>query len=843
MNTNCIESEHPRRFIFSKPLAYQVLAFRHCIRYMFFMIRNFLLVAFRNLRRNKAFSAINIVGLAIGIATCLLILLFVGHELSYDRYNDKANRIVRVTFQANMPGGMIKEADVMPPVGPTLKKDFPEVLEATRIRTYGTPRLSNGRQIFREDRFAFVDSSFFRVFTIPLLRGDTATALTQPNTIVITKAVARKYFGSEDALGKTMVFKDDNLAPMKVTGIIDEMPENSHFHFGLLASMAGLPEANDPSWMNSNFFTYLLLPKQYDYKKLEARLPDELDKYAGQQFQKGLGITLGDYRKAGNSIDLLLQPLTDIHLHSNLTGEVEPNGDIRYVYIFGAIAVFILLIACINFMNLSTAGASKRAREVGIRKVLGSMKGQLLGQFLAESLLLTAVAMILAVALVYWTLPLFNGLIGQTVNIHWRSMPWLLPALIGFGLFTGILAGSYPAFFLSSFSPVAVLKGRLTSGKGGASLRSGLVVFQFFISISLIVGTVVVYRQLSYIRHERLGYDRDNVLVIQEVYWLGKNVDAFRQELLNDPRVASVSLSGYLPAGQSYGNNYMVNPDGNASKLIKTVLYQVDDSYISTLGMQLAAGRNFSKAFGTDSSAVIVNETAARVFGWGQNALGHTLANTENDGTRKVYRVVGVVKDFHFRSFHERITPLVMELGGDYSNMIVRTRTSDYTGLFAKMKRYWADAKAEAPFSYSFLDERFNDSIKAEQTIGRILGIFAGLTIFVACLGLFGLATFTAEQRTKEIGIRKVLGADTHTIVALLSGDFLRLVGLAFLIATPIAWLGMNHWLQDYPYRITIGWQVFAFAAGLTLVITLLTISLRAVKAALANPVDSLRSE
>lgn len=807
------------------------------------MIRNFLLVAFRNLRRNKAFSAINIVGLAIGIATCLLILLFVGHELSYDRYNDKANRIVRVTFQANMPGGMIKEADVMPPVGPTLKKDFPEVLEATRIRTYGTPRLSNGRQIFREDRFAFVDSSFFRVFTIPLLRGDTATALTQPNTIVITKAVARKYFGSEDALGKTMVFKDDNLAPMKVTGIIDEMPENSHFHFGLLASMAGLPEANDPSWMNSNFFTYLLLPKQYDYKKLEARLPDELDKYAGQQFQKGLGITLGDYRKAGNSIDLLLQPLTDIHLHSNLTGEVEPNGDIRYVYIFGAIAVFILLIACINFMNLSTAGASKRAREVGIRKVLGSMKGQLLGQFLAESLLLTAVAMILAVALVYWTLPLFNGLIGQTVNIHWRSMPWLLPALIGFGLFTGILAGSYPAFFLSSFSPVAVLKGRLTSGKGGASLRSGLVVFQFFISISLIVGTVVVYRQLSYIRHERLGYDRDNVLVIQEVYWLGKNVDAFRQELLNDPRVASVSLSGYLPAGQSYGNNYMVNPDGNASKLIKTVLYQVDDSYISTLGMQLAAGRNFSKAFGTDSSAVIVNETAARVFGWGQNALGHTLANTENDGTRKVYRVVGVVKDFHFRSFHERITPLVMELGGDYSNMIVRTRTSDYTGLFAKMKRYWADAKAEAPFSYSFLDERFNDSIKAEQTIGRILGIFAGLTIFVACLGLFGLATFTAEQRTKEIGIRKVLGADTHTIVALLSGDFLRLVGLAFLIATPIAWLGMNHWLQDYPYRITIGWQVFAFAAGLTLVITLLTISLRAVKAALANPVDSLRSE
>jgi putative ABC transport system permease protein len=807
------------------------------------MIKNFLIVALRNLRRNIAFSAINIVGLALGIATCLLILLFVGHELSYDRYNDKADRIVRVTFQARMDGGLIKEANVMPPVGPTLKKDFPEVLEATRIRTYGTPRLSNGRQIFREDAIAFVDSNFFRVFTIPLLRGDTAKVLTQPNTIVITKAVARKYFGTEDALGKTIVFKDDNLAPMKVTGIINEMPENSHFHFSLLASMAGLPEANEPSWMTSNFFTYLLLPKHYDYKKLEPLLRNELDKYAGAQFQKGMGITLGDYRKAGNSIDLLLQPLTDIHLHSNLTGELEPNGDVRYVYIFSAIAVFMLLIACINFMNLSTASASKRAREVGIRKVLGSVKGQLVGQFLAESLLLTALSMGLALVLVYAALPLFNDLTGQKLSIHLGAMPWLIPALIGFGLITGIVAGSYPAFFLSSFNPIQVLKGRLTAGNGGTLLRSGLVVFQFFISISLIVGTVVVYRQLSYIRHERLGYDRDQVVVVQEVFWLDKSVNAFRQELLNDPRVASVSLSGFLPAGQSYSNNYMVNPDRNTSEVVKTVRYDVDESYIPTLGMQLAAGRNFSKAFGTDSSAVIVNETAARAFGWGQNALGHTLAHTENDGTREVYHVVGVVKDFHFRSFHETIAPLVMALGGDYSNMIVRTRTNDYTALLAEMKRYWADAGAQAPFSYSFLNERFNDSIKAEQNIGRILGIFAGLTIFVACLGLFGLATFTAEQRTKEIGIRKVLGADTRTIVTLLSKDFLRLVGLAFLIAAPAAWLVMNRWLQDFAYRITIGWWVFALAAGLTLVITLLTISLRALRAALANPVDSLRAE
>ena len=579
------------------------------------MIRNFFVIAFRNLRRNKAFSAINIVGLAIGIATCLLILLFVGHELNYDRFNEKADQIVRVTFDANMPGGAIKEAHVMPPVGPALKRDFPEVLAATRLRNYGVPRLSNGRQIFREDAFAFADSNFFQVFTIPMVEGDAATALTQPNSIVITRAVAKKYFGSGDALGKTIVFKENNLPPMKVTGIIDQMPENSHFHFSLLAAMSGLQEASDPSWMNSNFFTYLVLPKHYDYRKLEAQLPAEIDKYVGPQLQKGLGVSLSDFRKAGNSIDLRLQPMTDIHLHSNLGGELEANGDVRYVYIFSAVAVFMLLIACINFMNLSTAGASRRAREVGIRKVMGSMKGQLVGQFLAESLLLTAVAMGLAAVLVYMTLPLFNQLTGLQLRIRAESMPWLIPVLVGFGLFTGVLAGSYPAFYLSSFNPVRVLKGRLTAGKGGVRLRSGLVVFQFFISIGLIVGTVTVYRQLNFIRHERLGYDREQVVVVQEAFWLGKSLDAFRQDLVNDPRVSSVSLSGFLPAGQTYGNNYTVSPDGNAAQLVKTLCYEVDDKYIATLGMQIAAGRNFSRAYGTDSSAVIVNETAARTFG------------------------------------------------------------------------------------------------------------------------------------------------------------------------------------------------------------------------------------
>ena len=808
------------------------------------MIRNFFLVAFRNLRRNRAFSAINIAGLAIGISTCLLILLFVGHELSYDRYNDKADRIVRVTLDAKMQGGVIREAFVMPPVGPTLKQDFPDVEEATRVLNGGTPRLSTGKEVFREGRFAYVDSNFFRVFTIPFVAGDPATALLQPNSIVITKAVALKYFGNPEALGKTIRFKEDNLLPMKVTGVIDEMPENSHFHFSFLSSMSGVAAARSATWTDGSFYTYLLLSKGYDYRKLEAQLPREVDKYLAPQFQKALGMSLEQYRKGGNSINLRLQPLTQIHLHSdNLAGGFEPGGDIRYVYIFSAVAVFMLLIACINFMNLSTAGASKRAREVGIRKVLGSAKKQLVGQFLAESLVLTAFSMGVALVLVYAALPLFNELTGQRLSIHWGSMPWLVPALIGFGLFTGILAGAYPAFFLSSFQPIKVLKGRLASGRSGTRLRSGLVVFQFVVSISLIVGTVVVYRQLSFIRHERLGYDRNQVVVVQEPFWLGKNLDAYRQQLMNDPRISYVSLSGFLPAGNSYSDNYMVNSDGDGSRILKTLCYQVDDNYIPTLGMKLSTGRNFSKSFGTDSSAVILNETAALAFGWGSNAIGHSIAHQEDNGIRKVYRVIGVVKDFHFRSFHELITPLVMELGGDASNMIIRAKTSDYTSLLADMKRNWVTAGAEAPFSYSFLDERFNEMIKVEQNIGRTLGIFAGLAIFVACLGLFGLATFTAEQRTKEIGIRKVLGADTATIVALLSRDFLLLVGIAFLIATPLAWLGMNRWLRDYPYRVNISWWIFALAAALTMLITLATISLRAVKAALANPVDALRSE
>ncbi|HVS96000.1 MAG TPA: ABC transporter permease [Puia sp.] len=807
------------------------------------MLRNFFLLTVRQLQRNRWFTAINIAGLAIGIAACLVILLYVVNELSYDRYNEKADRIVRVCFRGIMQGGEIKEADVMPPVAGALKNDFPEVLEATRIRTFGTPRLVAGTKILREDNFAFVDPNFFQVFTLRLIRGDARTALNEPNTIVITRAVAKKFFGDADPIGKVLVSKEDDLKPMIVTGEIDAVPDDSHFHFGVFASMKGLPEANSPSWMTSNFFTYLVLPKGYDYRKLQAKLPAEIDKYIGPQLKAALGVSLDQFRKQGNSIGLFLQPLTDIHLHSELSGELEPNGDISYVYIFSAVAVFMLLIACINFMNLSTAAATRRAREVGIRKVLGSLRSQLIGRFLGESLLLTAIAFLLAVGIVYWALPVFNAIAGRNLSFHWAA-DWRLTAmLVGLFLFIGLLAGSYPAFFLSSFQPIAVLKGRLRSGGKSLFLRSGLVVFQFFISISLIVGTAIVYDQLSFIHHKKLGYDKDRVIVIQEAFWLGRHFDAFRQRLLEDPRVAGITASGYLPAGPSYTNNFMAFGDDQPTRLLKSVRFEVDESYIPTLGMHMAMGRNFSRSFAADSSAMILNQTAAMAYGWGDKAVGHTITHSEGNGISRTYHIIGVVGDFHFQSLHRLIAPMVMTLGGDESNLIVKAKTSDIPGLVASMQRQWNDAKADMPFAYSFLDDRFNNTYRSEQNIGRILGIFAGLTIFVACLGLFGLATFAAAERTREIGIRKVLGAGTGSIVSLLSKDFLRLVGLAFLIASPAAWWAMSKWLQGFPYRITIPWWIFVVTAALVTIIAWLTIGFRALRAASANPADSLRAE
>lgn len=805
------------------------------------MIKNYFKTAWRNLLKNKAFTFINILGLSIGISVCFIIMLFVRQELSYDRFNTNASRIVRVHFKASIYDGKINEGNVMPPTAQALKNDYPEVEEATRIRTYGTPKIIYGNKTFSEGSLVFADANLFRVFTLPFVKGDPATALLQPNTLVITEELAKKYFGNEEPIGRTLTFKSNNNALFKITGVIKKIPFNSHFHFDMFGSMATLPEAKGDSWMESGYYTYLLLQKGFDYKKLEAKLPNMVEKYMGPQILQAMGMSLVQFRTKGNELGFALMPLKDIHLHSTTTSEFEPGGNEKYVYIFGAIAVFMLLIAAINFINLSTAAASKRAREVGVRKVLGSDKFTLIKQFLTESVLLTFLAVLISFLLIQLALPIFNELSGKDLGIGF-SIPSVI-TLLAFGLLIGLVAGIYPAFFLSSFKPITVLKGRISSSTKKYSLRSGLVVFQFFISVSLIVGTIVVYQQMQFIQNKELGYDKDHLMVLSNSWSLGKNERVFRDELLKDSRVINATISGYKPAGPSFSNNSLAYPEGKENQIMRTLEYHVDEQYIPTMGMQMAVGRNFSPELTTDSSGIIINEAAARAFGWGKNAVGQRVTRQNSDrGRNSVYTVIGVVKDFHFKSLHEAITPLLMTLNPD-NGLIVKVKNTDIAGLLNSMKQKWAKFGSEEPFEYAFMDDLYIKTYSAEQRTGRILNIFALLTIFIACLGLFGLSTYTAEQRTKEIGIRKVLGASVAQVTSMLSKEFVKLVLIACAIAFPLAWWAMNAWLQDFVYRIYISWYVFVIAAVAAFAIALLTVSLQAIKAALANPVKSLRTE
>jgi putative ABC transport system permease protein len=805
------------------------------------MIKNYFKIAFRNLWKYKAFSVINIIGLAIGIATCLVIMLFVQDELSYDRFNKKADRIVRVVFNANINGGKISESNVMPPVAQALKSDYPEVEEATRLRAFGASKVIYKEKSFKNDNVAFVDPNFFNVFTLAFVKGDATTALAQPRTVVITTEMAEKYFGSEEPVGKVLNFNNNNAELYTVTGVIEKIPANSHFHFDIFGSMTGLDEAKKDSWMESNFFTYVLLKQGYDYKKLESKLPGMVEKYMGPQILQAMGMSLSQFRTKGNELGFSLQPLTSIHLHSNTSSEFEAGGDIKYVYIFGAIAIFMLLIACINFINLSTAGASKRAKEVGIRKVMGSAKFELIKQFLIESVIITFIALIISFILVQLALPVFNDLSGKNLGVGFSIKP--LSMLLTLGLLVGILAGIYPAFFLSAFKPIAVLKGRLSASTKSLGLRSGLVVFQFFISVTLIIGTIIVYQQMNFIRNKKLGYNKEQLLVLPNSWALGKNTDTFKQQLLKDSRIANVTLSWYKPAGPSGNNNALAYPEGKENQIMKTLEYHVDEQYIPTFEMQMAEGRNFSPAYKTDSSAMIINETAAKAFGWGSNAIGKRITRQNSErGNNFVYTVIGVIKDFHFKSLHEPITPLLMVLQPE-SGFIIKIKTTDVAGVLNSIKQKWASFNTGEPFTYSFMDDLYNKTYTAEQKTGTILNIFSVLTILVACLGLFGLATYTAEQRTKEIGIRKVLGASVTQVSAMLSKEFLRLVLIACIIAFPLSWWAMSKWLQDFAYKINISWYIFLIAGLAALSIALITVSFQAIKAAVANPVKSLKAE
>ena len=807
------------------------------------MFRNYLKVAFRNLWKNKMFSLINIVGLASGLCCFLLIAVYVLDELSYDRFYKNSDRICRINADIKFGGNELHIPESSDMMGISLKNDYPEVEEYTRIFTNnGSKLIKKGSEYINEFKLAHVDSTFFTVFNLPAISGDLKSALNQSNTVVLTESAAKKYFGTTEVLAKTIETNDDSSTIYKITSVIKDLPKNSHFNFDFLFSMKNV-KYEWGQYLSHNFHTYLLLKKGTDYKNFEKKFPQYTDKYVLPQAKQFLQVnSMSDFEKAGNELKYSLTPLTKIHLYSDRTFEISPPGSIQYVFIFSAIALFILFLGCINFMNLTTARSTNRAREVGIRKVLGTKRKNLILQFLTESTLMVILSLIIAIATAYFVLPLFNNVSGKTMSLKVLLSPAVLAMLFLLPFVVGTLAGSYPAFYLSFFKPIEVLKGKQSSGKGNGRLRSVLVVFQFTTAIILIIGTIVVYSQLNYIQSKDLGFNKDQVLIVNDTYALQQNIKSFKNEMLQQPGVISATVSGFLPVSNSSRNDNSFSKEaiGDSKNSFNMQCWTIDYDYLRTMGMELKQGRAFSERFGTDSSAVIINESSANFLNY-DNPIDKKIYTLD---TKPVaYTIIGIVKNFNFESLHKTVGPLAFFLGKSTGLISFKVKAANIPSILKTVAIKWKTMAPGMPFSYRFMDESFAEMYKAEQRAGKIALIFSVLAILIACLGLFGLATFIAEQRTKELGIRKVLGASVNSIVQLLSKDFVRLVLIAFLIASPIAWWAMNKWLQDFAYRISLTWWIFLLAGLLALLIALITVSFQAVKAALANPVKNLRAE
>ncbi|HEY0245719.1 MAG TPA: ABC transporter permease, partial [Mucilaginibacter sp.] len=655
------------------------------------MIKNYIKTAFRTLTKNKGFTAINVLGLALGLATCMLIVFYVADELSYDRFNVNADRIFRVNNDIKFGGNENSYAQSPAPMAATLKSDFPEVEQVVRFRGQGGYKVKKGSQNIQEHRVIYTDPSVFSVFTLPMISGNPNKALTETHSVVITERIAQKYFNTTQAVGRVLIFNDSVL--YKITGVIKNIPAQSHFNFDFFIAMTGLKESKTTSWLSSNNFnTYILLKKGADYKKLQAKMPSFLEKHAGAELQNILHLTFKDFEQDGNYFKFNFIPLKKIHLESNRVGELSANGNLQYVYIFSAIAIFILLIACVNFMNLSTARSSNRAREIGVRKVLGSPRRFLIAQFLTESIMITLAAAIIAVFAACILLPLFNQIAGKELTVTKQIIWWMVPALISIVFVIGCLAGSYPALYLSAFQPIEVLKGKTATGFKGGILRSFLVVFQFSISIFLIIGTIVIYSQLKYIQSTDLGYNRDHILIVQNSWSLGGKAKAFKQEIKQITGVQSATLTQALPtADYGNGNTVFKTPVANQKSAILTQMWPVDEDYIPTLGIKIAAGRNFSNQMPTDSSAIIINATAAKLLGF-SNPLNQTLYRPMDNELKRFrpLHIIGVMKDFNFNSLRQNITPMIIYLDNDESSLSIRFNSANIPMLIGQIKSKWS---------------------------------------------------------------------------------------------------------------------------------------------------------
>ena len=795
------------------------------------MLINYVKIAFRNLWKNRVYSGINLLGLAVGLATCLLLTLYVADELSYDRYHDRADRIYRVVQHANWEGNTLNLAPTSAPFAPTLRQDYPEIEQAVRIVGEGGSMLRYGETKVEANDMVFADATVFAVFSYPFLYGDPATALAKPQTIVLTRQLATRLFGNPaTAMGKTILLEND--FPNVVTGVIDDVPANSQLRFSGLRS---LPTGFTGGWQSFNLYTYLLLKKGVDPDKLAAKFPAFFDRYLKPEMGNAT------YR-------MELQPLTSIHLHSHLDYESGANGSSQTVAVFSVIAGLILLLAGINYMNLSTARSAMRIREVGVRKAVGSGRGQLAGLFLTETLLLTALATGLGIELTYAALPYFSELVDKPLDV-WRFGVWPTGlAVAGFALLTALLSGSYPALFLSGARTVAALRGQLGTQSTTIIFRKSLVTFQFVITVALLAASGIIYQQLQFALHTELGFNKDQILTVHlSDKQTRTHVPAIKAQLRQSPFIEDVASAGN-PIGVNYlgGGGYFFEIDGKISESTKmTKNIMVDGDFLKTMEIKLTQGRNFSDDNPADrQTAILVNETLVKELGW-QSPVGKRVRFSSDDGLAEG-RVVGVVKDFHIYSLQHKIEPLVLQMPSstnDQDNLYIKIRPDKASDALALIEKTYRQFEPGGVFDYQFLSQNFARQYASVEKQGQLLLLFSGLAIFIACLGLFGLAAFTAEQRTKEVGIRKVLGASVGSIVTLLSRDFVKLVLLAIVIASPLAWYGMNRWLQEFAYKIDMSWWTFALAGLLAIGIALLTVSFQAIKAALMNPVKSLRSE
>jgi putative ABC transport system permease protein len=814
------------------------------------MIKNYIIIALRQLKKQKMYAAVKIGGFALSIAACFLISLYIRNEMGHDQTNPAYPQIFRVVGTIIKDGAELKGVSFPAPLGKVLKSDFPEIAESGRLMPNSLfdgagsnqVRRADQQEINYEEGFTYIDQQLLNILDWPMVYGDKKQALTEPNTIIITASKAEKYFPNENPIGKILYLNDNKEKPYTIKGVIEDLPQTSHLHYDFFLTLSGVEFYNGEqnNWLASNYTTYIKLRPDTDIKKLEAKLTRAIiHNYMIPSLEQ-----TGNRSLATQIIDrkprIELQNLADIHLKSYNILEKVSRGDMRFILLFGGIAAFILIIACINFINLATAKSANRAKEVGLRKVIGSYRSSLIRQFLTESMLYSFCSILLGVMIAAAVLPYFNELSGKTLEFPIGSW-WLLPLLIISSIFIGLVAGIYPAFYLSSFKPIQVLKGNLSQGSRNSVLRNGLVVFQFSTSIILIVGTFIIYQQMQYMLNKKLGYDKDQVMLIQGSNALGNQIKTFKNELLKLPQVKSVSVGDYVPVavagskrnGNSFWNEGKQNTEGSAPGQF----WEIDTDYIKTLGLHLVSGRNFSPTLPTDSQAAIINQTLARKLNL-KDPVGKKITNGGN-----TYLVIGVVEDFNFESLKGNIDGLCMVLGSSNSLIAVKMNTPDTRKFVDAITATWNSFSPNQPVRFTFLDESYATMYADVQRMGSIFTGFALLAIIIACLGLFGLATYMAEQRTKEIGVRKVLGASISNITALLTLDFIRLVLLAMLIATPIAWLGMNKWLQDFAYRITINWWVFALAGILALLIAIATVSFQAIKAALTNPVKSLRSE